>query len=85
MIRTTSKRKNERKDEQSKDCNDFECREPKFDFSESFDTEVIDEQDDQKEDGNPDSRIDLITINPLRDNESGGSKLIWCDNDVPRE
>jgi hypothetical protein len=70
------------KEEASYNCDNLDGTEPELEFTEEFDTEVVDGANDNKEDCHPHARIDLVFGFPFLDNQGGRSQLIRCSNDV---
>ncbi len=64
MIRSSSSIQNYSQDDQPDDRRDFDQRKPKLCFSIIFDTEEIDDSDEDKHDCDPDSGVE---IGPVRD------------------
>jgi hypothetical protein len=64
------------------DSDDFDATQPKLDFTEESYAKVVDKDDDDKKDGNPDSRIDFLLAFPFLDNESRRSELIGRSDNV---
>lgn len=67
---------------QTYDRDDFDRAEPELELTEELDTEVVDAADDEQEDGNPDTWIDLICSFPFLNNERSSCQLIWRGDDV---
>ena len=82
MVGASSKGKDEREEHDANDGDDFERREPEFEFTEELDTKVIDGQDDDEEDGNEYTRIHFLSIDPVLNDKSGSCQLIGSDDNV---
>jgi hypothetical protein len=65
MIRTSAQHENERKQNNTQDDNDLERRQPEFEFTEETDSEIVNADDSDQEDGDPYARIDLFRRNPV--------------------
>lgn len=82
MIRATAEGKNQGKDDYADDGDDLERRQPEFELAKELDTKVVDADDDDEEDGDKDTRIDVFSIDPVLNGEGSGSQLVGSDNDV---
>ena len=69
LVRTSAAGKDQTKKNQADDDNDFDGGEPEFKFPKESDSEVVDDDDCNQEDGNEDSRIHFRAGNPELDNE----------------
>jgi hypothetical protein len=65
MCWTTSQGNDNRKNDQTNYDTNFDAREPKFKLSENPDAEIVDKEDESKEDRNPYSWIDTVSIHPV--------------------
>jgi hypothetical protein len=82
MVRATAESQNEREQNYTDDGDDFEGGKPEFEFTKEFDTEVVDNADDDKEYSDKDTRIDCISIDPILNDEGSSGKLVGRDDDV---
>jgi hypothetical protein len=82
MIGAASAGKNERQQDEADDDNDLETRKPELKLAKEADAEVVDADDDNQEDGDPDSGIHLLSRTPVLDNQGSGSELVRRDNDI---
>lgn len=63
--------------------NDLDRGQPKLKLAKELDaTKIVDAEDDDDEDGDEHTRIDLLTGNPVLDDKSGGGELVGSDDDI---
>lgn len=55
---------------------------PKLKLSENLDAKVVDDQDGNEKDCDPDTGVNLLSRNPVLDNERSSRQLIGSNNDV---
>lgn len=82
MVGATTQGKDEGQEDNTDDGDDLETGQPEFEFAEETDAEVVDAADDDQQDGDEDTRVDNIAIDPVLDNQGCRSQLVRGDDDV---
>jgi hypothetical protein len=82
MIRTSTKSKDKRQQNESANDHDLDRREPEFEFTKVFDSNVVDQDDNDQEDGNKYARVDSTRRHPVLNDKRGRGQLIRSNNDV---
>jgi hypothetical protein len=65
MCRSASECNDQTDEDQADNNKNFDTGEPEFKLTKDTNPKVVDENDKKEEDGNPHTRIDFITINPI--------------------
>lgn len=82
MVGASTKSKAQRQNNEPANDEDFDRRKPKLEFAEPTNTDVVDHHDSNEEDGDEDTRIDFLRLNPVLYDQGGGGKLIRSNNNV---
>lgn len=82
MVGASTESEDESQNNDTTDSDDFETGEPELEFSEELDTEIVDNNDDDQDDGNPYTGIDSFTVDPVLHNQSKSCQLVGRDDDV---
>ncbi|GKT67100.1 hypothetical protein ColTof4_12728 [Colletotrichum tofieldiae] len=82
VVRTAAKSQDEREEDDANDGDDLETGKPELEFAEELDTEVVDCNNDDQEDGDEDTRVHGFAIHPELNDEGGGCKLVGRDDDI---
>ena len=81
-IWSTSACKDERDHDKSENDEDLEGGQPEFEFSKELNTKVVDGDDGNERDRNPDTWVDLVGWNPVSDNHGESSQVVRRDDNV---
>lgn len=76
----TSEIDDETEEDEARQGNDLDERQPEFDLAKPLDTETIDGDDESDENGNPGGTVD--TLVPVSDDEGSSNDLIGTDDEV---
>lgn len=82
MVGPTTEGKDERENDDTDDDNDLDGGQPELEFPKETNAKVVDTNDADEEDGDPNTRIDAITRQPILDDQGSGGQLIGRDDDV---
>lgn len=82
MVGATAEDQDKGEQDYTDNGNDLERGQPEFKLAEEPDTEVVDADDGDEEDGNKDTRVDSVTIDPILNDEGSSCQLIGGDDDV---
>ena len=82
VIWSSTAYKNQTQENQAKDDDHFYGGQPELKFTKEFDTEVVDENDRNKEYRDERSRIDPSTRDPVLDDQGRSRQIIRSDNNV---
>jgi len=63
-------------------CDDLDGTQPKFELTKEFDTKIIDGDNHDQKDGDPDTGIDFLGGLPFLQNQCSRCELIWRGDDV---
>ena len=81
-IWSTSACKDERDHDKSENDEDLEGGQPEFELSKELDTEVVDGDDGNERDRDPDTWVDLVGWNPVPDNHGKSCQVVGRDDNV---
>lgn len=82
LVWTTSACENQGDHDQSENDENLERGQPEFELAEKLDTEVVDEDDSNQSNSDPDTRVDLVGWNPVSDNHGERSQVVRRDNNI---
>ena len=82
VVWPSTQHQDERQQDDPEDHDNFERGEPELKLAKEFHTEVVDRHDEDQENGDPDSWIDLLRWDPIRYNQRPGGHLIRREDDV---
>ncbi|GKT46287.1 uncharacterized protein ColSpa_06468 [Colletotrichum spaethianum] len=74
VVGTTAKGQDEREEDDANDGDDLEAGKPELKLAEELDAKVVDCDDDDKEDGDEDTRVHSFAVYPELDDEGSGPK-----------
>lgn len=81
-VGTTAEGKDQRQEDDTNDSDDLEGGQPELKFSEELDAEEVDDDNQDKKDRYPYTRIDTLSLDPILHYKGTGSELIGRDDDV---
>lgn len=82
LVWTTSACENQGDHDQSENDENLERGQPEFKLAEELDTEVVDEDDGNQSNSNPDTRVDLVGWDPVSNNHGESSQVVGRNNNV---
>lgn len=85
MIRATTKGNDESKQNKTNDSDDLDGRQPELEFTKELDTDEVDQENNDENDGNPNTRVNFFTRNPVLNNKGTSGKLVRSDDNVLEE
>lgn len=81
-IRSTAEGDDQGEEDNTDDGDDLERREPELELTKESNTKVVDDADDDEEDGDEYTRINRLSRYPVLDDESSSRQLVGRDDDV---
>lgn len=81
-VRATAAGEDETEQDETEDDGDFDAGKPEFEFPKEFDAKVVDQHDQDEENGNKNTRVDLLRLHPVLDDECRCRQIVRGDDNV---
>lgn len=85
MIGATTKGNDESKQNKTQNGDDLDRRQPELEFAKELDTDEVNQENDDEDDGNPNTRVDFLTRNPELNDKGTSGELVRSDDNVLEE